>query len=90
LRIRMKSQEFIPLAELLTMRSYPKDPEFLYAEGYALVLYLVSLRGLEATCALIQSIGNGSPAQDEILKLSGCASLDALETQWKDWLLNQK
>jgi tetratricopeptide (TPR) repeat protein len=90
LRIRMRSEEFIPLADLLTMRGYPKDPEFLYAEGYALILYLVTLRGLEATCGLITSVGNTGSAQEEIIKLSGFNSLEKLEENWKQWLLAQK
>ena len=45
LRSRMQSQEFLPLADLISARDYPRDPDFFYAEGFALVQYLVKNHG---------------------------------------------
>ncbi|HYF49588.1 MAG TPA: tetratricopeptide repeat protein [Planctomycetota bacterium] len=89
LRIRLRSQDFIPLQDLLSSRDYPKDPEFFYAEGYAILEYLVSLKGLPAASGLMKA-ANAAQVQAEILKLSGARSIEALEDDWRKWILGGK
>ena len=87
LRSRMKSQDFIPLTDLISARDYPKDPEFFYAEGFAIVQYLTKTKGIAATTGLIKGATTSGYAASEILKLSGAKSLDDLESEWKAWIM---
>ncbi len=87
LRSRMKSQDFIPLTDLISARDYPKDPEFFYAEGFAIIEYLTKTKGLPATTSLIKDATTPGYAAVEILKLSGAKSLDDLETDWRAWIM---
>jgi tetratricopeptide (TPR) repeat protein len=86
LRSRLKSQDYIPLADLLAAQNYPRDPEFFYAEGYALIQYLVQAKGIQATTGLIKHATAAGFAPGELLKISGARSLDDLEGDWKIWL----
>jgi tetratricopeptide (TPR) repeat protein len=88
LKVRLKSQEFVPLSDLLTMRDYPRDPEFFYAEGYALVQFLVNQRGSDVVGALIGTIQSPEMAAVEVLKASGAPNMEALDEQWKKWILS--
>jgi tetratricopeptide (TPR) repeat protein len=90
LRLRLQSQDFIPLADLLQAASYPRDPEFFYAEGWSLVQYLNTLRGKEAVAGIIKQVKHAGQIQDELLRLGGASSLDDLESGWKKWILNGK
>jgi tetratricopeptide (TPR) repeat protein len=87
INLRLKSQNFIPLSELLTLTDYPRDPEFFYAEGYALLAYLTQSKSLADAAAMLKSTRSDTKAPDELLRLSGAATLDALESDWKAWLL---
>ena len=86
LRLRIKSRDFIPLSDLLTARDYPRDPEFFYAEGYALVNFLVQTKGLNNAITLIRNASASSKAEAEILRVSGRKSLDDLQAAWVDWI----
>lgn len=90
LRLRLKSQSFIPLAELLTRHDYPRDPEFFYAEGYALLEYLVQQKGLDAALKLFKAIAAQGQAREQVLKAFGADSLETLEPQWKAWILKAR
>jgi len=85
LRMRLKSESFIPLSELLTMKAYPGDEEFFYAEGYALVAYLVQTVGLEKAIGLVRK-GQRESFEARLLTLAGERSLERLEDDWKDWV----
>ena len=87
LRSRLKSQEFIPLSDLISARDYPKDPEFFYAEGFAIVQYLTKAKGLIPTTNLIKDATSTGYATAELLKISGARSVDELESEWKTWIL---
>ena len=89
LRIRLRSQDFIPLTDLLSSRDYPKDPDFFYAEGYAILEYLVRQKGVPAIVTLLKA-GNASQVQAEMLKLSGARSIEDMEEDWKKWILSGK
>jgi hypothetical protein len=90
LRLRLKSQDFIPLADLIVAKDYPKDPEFFYAEGYALLAFLQQKSGLDAAVTLFKNIAAKGQARDEILKAFGAASIQELEADWKAWILKAK
>lgn len=90
LKVRLKSQNFIPLADLLTLKNYPQDPDFFYSEGYALILYMVSLRGREATIGLLKTLNSSNASITEVLKLAGTNTLESLEANWKQWILDTK
>jgi tetratricopeptide (TPR) repeat protein len=85
LRMRLKSESFIPLSELLAMKKYPGDEEFFYAEGYALVAYLVQTAGFEKAIGLIRRAPK-EPFEARLLALTGQRSLERLEDDWKDWV----
>jgi len=92
LRVRVKSESFIPLAELLSAKDYPRDPEFFYAEGYALLNYVSERSKDKSLQAITSLIKNAAPGKTgtELLRISGARSLDELETEWKAWILKQK
>jgi hypothetical protein len=90
LRTRLKSQQFIPLADLLACEDYPRDPDIFYAEGYALLQSLVDRKGPEAPAKLFKAIAAGGDAKAELLKAWGANSLNELETQWKEWIVKGK
>jgi tetratricopeptide (TPR) repeat protein len=86
LKIRVKSQDFIPLADLLATKEYPRDPEFFYAEGYAILEFLVQQKGLTPVASLLKSAHQGTAAAD-LIKISGAQSAEELEEAWKKWIL---
>jgi Tfp pilus assembly protein PilF len=90
LRIRLRSQDFIPLSDLMTARDYPRDPEFFYAEGYAIIEYLSQQKTVPAIAALIKTANGADQVQAEILKLAGNRSVEDLESDWKKWILGGK
>jgi hypothetical protein len=90
LRRRLESQDFIPLAELLSRSDYPKDPEFFYAEGYALLEYLVQRKGFDAAVRLFKNIAAKGEATPALLKAFEANSFTDLESQWKAWILKAK
>jgi tetratricopeptide (TPR) repeat protein len=90
LRLRLKSQDFIPLADLIVAREYPKDPEFFYAEGYALVAFLQQKCGPDAAMELFKNIAAKGQARDEIQQAFRAPSIQDLETAWKAWILKTK
>lgn len=87
LRARLKSKQFIPLRELLVMQDYPRDQEFFYAEGFALIAYLAQLKGINKMLDLIHQSGSAKDIGPRILRLSGSRSLEALEKSWKKWIM---
>ncbi|MFH0938053.1 MAG: tetratricopeptide repeat protein [Planctomycetota bacterium] len=88
LSIRLKSQDFIPLMELLAARDYPHDPEFYYAESYALLEYLIQQKSLSAVVGLLKERKAGM--QTELLQISGARSIEDFETDWKKWILKSE
>jgi len=90
LRMRLKSHDFIPLADLIVAKDYPRDPEFLYAEGYALVEYLAQLKGIAQLSAIVKNVDASRKASNELLRISGFKSLEELESNWKTWLTSVK
>ncbi|MCZ7646561.1 MAG: hypothetical protein M5U26_14955 [Planctomycetota bacterium] len=90
LQRRMESKAFIPLDALLTLKDYPGDPDFFYAEGLALMKYLANKKGLEAVMGLVRGAGQDGGAEAGLLELSGAASIDDLEAQWRHWLQGSK
>lgn len=89
LRQRMKSEEFIPVGELLGMDHYPPDPQFLYAEGFALVAWLVDTRGQEKALEMVTRADREPSAEKRLLAASGYPSLERLEAAWKTWLASR-
>ena len=88
LQVRLKSQDFIPLSELLEARDYPRDPDFFYAESFAIVKFIAwKLGNITPTVSLIKGAVSPGYANLELLKLSRARSLEELEMQWKDWIL---
>lgn len=85
LRARVKSRDFIPLSDLLTLRDYPRDPEFFYAEGYSLLNFIAGEKGLAQTAGLVRGVHAGGAEQD-LLRLSGRRSIDDLQNDWIEWL----
>lgn len=90
LRMRLKSQDFISLSELLRARDYPRDPDFFYAEGFALLAFLTKEKGFETTMKLVLEPSKPGEIDKKILELSGYESLEKLEASWKDWILKGK
>jgi hypothetical protein len=89
LRLRLRSQAYIPLGELLRLQDYPRDPDFFYAESFALVAYLVEKHGLAAAARLIpgpNSKGGPEAAEATLLAITRQPSLERLETAWRAWL----
>jgi tetratricopeptide (TPR) repeat protein len=87
LRVRVKSQDFISLTDLLSAKDYPRDPEFFYAEGFSILQYLAREQGVTAVVPLLKvSAANQVPG--ELLKVSGCKSIEELEAGWKKWILS--
>ena len=86
LRLRIKSRDLIPLADLIASRDYPRDPEFFYAEGYALVNYLVHEKGVAGAVSLIKNANATNKIESELLRVSGRRSLDDLQAEWLDWI----
>ncbi|HYG73536.1 MAG TPA: tetratricopeptide repeat protein [Planctomycetota bacterium] len=87
LRIRLKSQDFIPLTELIAAKDYPRDPDFFYAESYALIEYLISLKGIKETTAVVKNCTSLARTYSELLRLTGAGNLEELETKWRDWII---
>jgi tetratricopeptide (TPR) repeat protein len=89
LRLRIKSRDFIPLSDLISSRDYPRDPEFFYAEGYALANFLVQDKGLNNAMMLIKNASSNAKAESELLRVSGRKSLDDLQVEWLEWIAKQ-
>ncbi|HLX62178.1 MAG TPA: hypothetical protein VKX17_12930 [Planctomycetota bacterium] len=89
LRLRIKSRDFIPLSDLIASRDYPRDPEFFYAEGFALVSYLVQEKGIKNTVSIINGVSASTKAESELLRISGRKTLDDLQADWVEWLGKQ-
>ncbi len=89
LRSRLKSTDFIPLGELLVMEDYPRDQEFFYAEGFALVYYLVKTQGMDQALRLINESGSKNVSKAILLRLTGMRSMEEIEKDWRDWLRKQ-
>ena len=85
LRARVKSRDFIPLQDLVVSRDYPRDPEFFYAEGFALLNFIVQEKGLKQAVALIRNASPGQ-AESELLHACGRKSMDELQADWVEWL----
>ena len=90
LRIRLQSDDFIPLKELLAAKNYPRDPEFFYAEGFAVIEYLVNKKSIVEVARIVKNVTTPESAPSEVLRLSDADSLEALETDWKAWILSGK
>ncbi|MBI3829106.1 MAG: hypothetical protein HY291_06300 [Planctomycetes bacterium] len=86
LRLRFKSQDFIPLSDLLRAKDYPLDPDFYYAEGFALIAYLVKIKGLDGALSLVRDPAKAGAIEDRILAIAGQEKLDKLESAWKQWI----
>lgn len=86
LRRRAAGQAYLPLAELLRMKDYPRDPEFFYSEGFAFVAYLIETAGLNATMDLIRHSPGPGELESRLLKMTRAANLDQLEEMWLKWL----
>jgi tetratricopeptide (TPR) repeat protein len=87
LRVRLKSQDFIPLADLLIAKDYPRDPEFFYAEGFAILQFICQEKGATSAVPLLKAGGGSGAVQAELLKISGSRSVEELEAGWKKWIL---
>jgi tetratricopeptide (TPR) repeat protein len=86
LRLRIKSHDFIPLSDLLASRDYPSDPEFFYAEGYALVNFVEQEKGIPAMVGLLRKADGKSDINAELVRISGRKSLDDLQADWIEWM----
>ncbi|MCW8129108.1 MAG: hypothetical protein KIS92_01875 [Planctomycetota bacterium] len=87
LRLRFKSQDFIPLADLLKTKDYPRDPEFYYAEGFALVAFVARTKGFDACMKLVKEPAEPGMIEEKILAITGFDSMAKLEADWKEWIL---
>jgi hypothetical protein len=90
LRVRVKSQDFIPLADLLNAKDYPRDPEFFYAEGFSILHYLTAEKGVANVVPLLKVAGGTQSIQAELLRISGARSIEDLELGWKKWILSSE
>lgn len=75
----------IPLSRLFILTEYPRDVMALYAQGFSVARYLVSLRGRQKFLEFVdhgQQIGWDYAVHHDY----GFASVDALEYQWIQWL----
>jgi tetratricopeptide (TPR) repeat protein len=86
LKRRAAGQSYLPLAELLSMKDYPRDPEFFYAEGFGLVAYLLETAGVNATMDLILHSPGPGELESRLLKMTRTANLDQLEAAWWKWI----
>ncbi len=86
LRMRIKSRDFIPLTDLIASRDYPRDPEFFYAEGFALANYLVQEKGMASAVSLIKNASSGNKPEAELLRVSGRRSIEDLQSDWLEWI----
>jgi hypothetical protein len=83
------SRQRIPLRNLLGMTEYPtnmQDVMTLYAEGYALCDLLVQKGGRSRYLSFLTAAHK--QGWERALKSHyGFQSIDALETEWKDWII---
>ena len=86
LRLRIKSRDFITLTDLIASRDYPRDPEFFYAEGYALAAFLVQEKGMANAVMLIKDASASKKPDAELLRVSGRKSIDDLQSDWLEWI----
>jgi hypothetical protein len=89
LRRRLQSQDFINLSDLIKLKDYPKDPEFLYAEGFGILQYLVEKNGHQPVIGMLKNFTSTERIAPELLRVSGARSLEELETDWKAWILKK-
>ena len=90
LKRRIGAQAYLPLADLLKMKDYPRDPELFYAEGFAFIAFLIQEVGMQRTMSLIQSTPEPVRFEDRLLQLTGAANLDQLEKAWLSWAMNAR
>ncbi|MEQ9409424.1 MAG: hypothetical protein RIK87_16930 [Fuerstiella sp.] len=82
-------REFIPLPQLLSMKEYPKGYRpmlIMYAEGYALVDFLVQQGGREKYLKFLAD-GERVGWTRAIKENYHHAGVDSLQKNWKGWIL---
>lgn len=75
----------IPLRRLFVLTEYPRDVMALYAQGFSVARYLVSLKGRQKYLEFVdhgQTLGWDYAVRSDY----GFPSVDALEYQWIQWL----
>ncbi len=81
--------EFIPLRKLLTMKHYPaghRSMLVLYAEGFGLVDFLMQQGGRQTYLKFLNDARNGR-WEAAIRKHYNHKGVDALETDWRSWVI---
>jgi tetratricopeptide (TPR) repeat protein len=82
LKRQLKSNMYIPLADLLVMEQYPTDPDIFYAEGYSFTRYLIDQAGLKA----LQELLKPGDVRDHIKNVLRKPSLEDIEKDWVLWM----
>jgi tetratricopeptide (TPR) repeat protein len=90
LRDRLKNQTSLPLDELLARTEYPPEPDFFYAQSFALVAYLVQQQGLQEVLGLLQEGVRGQGLLDRLVRLAGARSAEEFESDWLNWVKGRK
>lgn len=88
----LKTDQRIPLENLLNMREYPKDYHqvlTLYAEGYALAEYLIGQKGEDGRQVYLKFLHDAHRhGWDRAIKHHyGYEGVKDLESQWTDWFI---
>lgn len=81
-----RSGRLIPLRRLFVLTEYPRDVMALYAEGFSVSNYLVSLKGRRTFLDFVATGQNGGWDQ-AIQQYYGLGGIDALQERWVDWLI---
>lgn len=82
-------REFIPLTRLLQMTEYPEQRRpmlILYAQGYALVDFLIQQQGKERYLKFLED-GHRAGWQQAITSNYAHNGIAALEQDWRGWIL---
>jgi hypothetical protein len=81
-----RTGRLIPLRRLFVLTEYPRDVMALYAEGFSVANYLVSLKGRRTFLDFVATgqTGGWDPAIQQYYGLGG---VDALQEQWVEWLI---
>ncbi|MCA8996497.1 MAG: hypothetical protein KDA80_05925 [Planctomycetaceae bacterium] len=88
----LETSRRIPLSKLLQIREYPSDMRdvlTLYAEGYALTHYLVSMKGDQGRQVFLKFLKDAHQQGWERAFQAhyGYGSIKELETEWKGWVV---
>ena len=85
----INSDRMMPLSRLFVLTEYPRDVMVLYAQGFSVANFLVSLKG-RLTYLDFVSDGQQTGWREAAYRYFGFRSVEELESYWIDWLIAGK